>query len=146
MYNSPVNHGDMWTIVVWIADSTGAYVHGLSHIPREGSPELGLEDFSTSTGEDGARMSQPSVVGEGRPGSMPFVSHRPGDYGRLLLAVYVRWKTGLLVASDWLRPVTRGGGGGGWRLHTSCWIWWRVLDCCCLFLQRSRLCGALQQS
>ena len=57
-------------------------------------------------------MSQLSDVGVGRPGSVPFVSHRPGAYGRLLLAVYVRWKTGLLVTSDWLRPVTRGGGGG----------------------------------
>ena len=41
----------------------------------------------------------------GRPGSVPFVSDRPGAYGRLLLSVYVRWRT------DWLRPVTRGG----WR-------------------------------
>ena len=47
-------------------------------------------------------------LGVGRPGSVPFVSHRPGVYGRLLLAVHVRWKTGLLVSSDWLRPVTRG--------------------------------------
>ena len=97
------------------SDSTGAYVHSLSLISREGSPERGLEDFSTPPGEDGARMSEPSVVCEGRPGSMPFVSRRPGAYGRLLLAVYVRWKTGLLVASDWLRPVARGGGGG-WRV------------------------------
>ena len=42
---------------------------------------------------------------------VPFVSDRPGAYGRLLLAVYVRWQTGLLVPSDWQRPVTRGG----WR-------------------------------
>ena len=34
-----------------------------------------------------------------------------GAYGRLLLAVYVRWRTGLLISSDWLRPVTRGA----WR-------------------------------
>ena len=27
--------------------------------------------------------------------------------------VYVRWRTGLLVSSDWLRPVTRGGWRGG---------------------------------
>ena len=45
------------------------------------------------------------------PGSVPFVSHRPGAYGRLLLAVYVRWKMGLLVSSDWFRPVARGA----WR-------------------------------
>ena len=43
-------------------------------------------------------------------GSVSFVSQRTGAYGRLLLAVYVQCKTGLLVASDWLRPVTRGGG------------------------------------
>ena len=42
---------------------------------------------------------------------MPFVSVRPGAYGHFLLTVYVRWRTGLLVSSDWLRPVT----WGGWR-------------------------------
>ena len=108
------------------SDSTGTYVHGLSLVPREGLPELGLEDFSTSTGEDGAWMSQPSVVGEGRPGSVPFVSHRPGVYGRLLLAVYVWWKTGLLVASDWLRPVTRGSGG--WTHQSQRVVWLTSAD------------------
>ena len=44
-------------------------------------------------------------LGVGRPGSIP------GAYGRLLLAVYVQWKTGMLISSDWLRPVTRGA----WR-------------------------------
>ena len=48
---------------------------------------------------------------KGRPGLVPFVSYRPGAYGRLLLAVYVRWRTGLLVS--WLRPVTRGGWRAG---------------------------------
>ena len=47
----------------------------------------------------------------GHPESVPFVSDRPGAYGRLLLAVYVQWRTGVLVPSGWLRPVTRGG----WR-------------------------------
>ena len=56
-------------------------------------------------------------LGMGRPGSVPFVSHRPGAYGRLLLVVYVRWKTSLLVASDWLRPVTRGWLAGGSASH-----------------------------
>ena len=50
-------------------------------------------------------------LGVGRPGSVPFVSHRPGACGRLLLAAYVRWKTGLLVSSDWFRPVM----WGAWR-------------------------------
>ena len=50
-------------------------------------------------------------LGIGRPGSIPFVSEKLGAYGRLLLAVYVRWKTGLLISSDWLSLVTRGA----WR-------------------------------
>ena len=71
---------------------------------------LALEDISFSTGGSGARMSHVSGIGAGRLGSVPFVSHRHGAYGRLLLAVYVQWKTGLLVASDWLHPVTWGAG------------------------------------
>ena len=31
----------------------------------------------------------------------------PGANGRLLLAMYMRWQTGLLTAFDWLQPVTR---------------------------------------
>ena len=54
----------------------------------------------------------------GRPGSVPFVSDRPGAYGRLLLSVCVWWRTGVLVPSNWLSPVT----WGGWRTgsHTVC--------------------------
>ena len=52
-------------------------------------------------------------LGVGRPGSVPFVSDRPGAYGRLLMAVYMRWQTGLLVSSDLLRPVMRGGWRAG---------------------------------
>ena len=52
-------------------------------------------------------MDEPRLLyGCGTAGVL-FVSHRPGAYGCLLLAVYVRWKTGLLVSSDWLRPVMR---------------------------------------
>ena len=50
-------------------------------------------------------------LGIGRAGSIPFVSEKPGAYGWLLLAVYVRCKSGWLISSDWLRPVTRGA----WR-------------------------------
>ena len=76
-----------------------------------------MEDVSAAPGGDDAQMNLLYGADAGRPGSVPFVSQRPGAYGHLLLAVYVRWKTGLLVASDWLRPVMRGGGagGGGWR-------------------------------
>ena len=98
------------------SDRMGAYVHGLSLTPRESLPIPTLEDISFSTGGSGARMSHVSGIGTGWPGSVSFVSHQPGAYGRLLLAAYVRWKTGLLVASDWLRPCDAGGGGGGsWR-------------------------------
>ena len=100
------------------SDSTGVYVHGLSLATEGASPMEKMEDLSTAPGGDGAQMSLLSGAGAGRPGSVPFVSQRPGAYGRLLLAVYVRWKMGLLVASDWLRPVTRGGGAGG-RPHQS---------------------------
>ena len=57
-----------------------------------------------------------------RPGSVPFVSHRVGAYGRLILSTYERMKTGTLSACDWLTHVTRGtwrvappvdAGGGG---------------------------------
>ena len=61
-----------------------------------------------STGTNERSCVEPCLE-MGRPGSVPFVSDRPGAYGRLLLAVYVRWTTGVLVPSDWLRPVTRGG-------------------------------------
>ena len=42
-------------------------------------------------------------------------------FGRLLLTVYVQWRTGLLVSSDWLRAVTRGGWRAGFldRGHIS---------------------------
>ena len=63
-----------------------------------------------STGTNERLCVEPCLV-MGCPGSVPFVFDRPGAYGRLLLAVYVRWRTGMLVPSDWLRPVTRGG----WR-------------------------------
>ena len=90
------------------SDQMAAYVHDLALMPRECLP---VEDASVHTEESGARMSHAYCMGMGQPGSVPFVSHRPGAYGHLLLAVYVRWKTGFLASSDWLRPVTRGGGG-----------------------------------
>ena len=67
-------------------DCTGAYVHGLSLITKECLSVSELEDVSVSSG---ARMSHVSSIGAGWPGSVPFVSHRPGAYGRLLLALYM---------------------------------------------------------
>ena len=101
------------------SDRGASYVHELTLMPRGCLPVPEVGDASVPTEESGARMPTEEsgarmrhtyYMDMGRPGSVPLVSHRPGAYGRLLLAVYVRWKTGLLVSSDWLRPVTWGGG------------------------------------
>ena len=92
------------------SDRMGAYVHDLALMPLEYLSVTDLEDASVHTGGSGVWKSHVSGIGAERPRSLPFVSQRPGTYGRMLLAVYVWWKTGLLVTSDWLRPVTRGGG------------------------------------
>ena len=102
------------------SDSTGDYyVHDLSLATKVASPGEKREDLSCFRCGDGSRESQLAGAGAGSPGSVPFVSHRPGAYGQLLLAVHMRWKTSLLVASDWLGPVTWGGGGlaGGPTSH-----------------------------
>ena len=65
------------------------------------------QPFATFTFRDDC-----GYLGIGRAGSIPFVSDRPGAYGRLLLAVFVRWKSGLLVSSDWFKPVIRGAWRG----------------------------------
>ena len=87
------------------SDRTAAYVHDLT-INRRGpvdSPEW--EVASSVRPQPDWRKSVPGLV--------PFVSCRPGAYGRLLLTVYERWRTGLLEFADWLRPVTRGGWRAG---------------------------------
>ena len=94
------------------SDRTGAYVHCL--IPRTGLSDSTLWDNADVSVdiETGFTFNDDcGYLGVGRAGSIPFVSEKPGAYGRLLLAVYVRWRTGLLISSDWLRPVTRGA----WR-------------------------------
>ena len=95
------------------SDSTAAYVHDLTVNGRGlvHSPDAGVAS-TCYTRSNGHLCIEPSWE-RGRPGLVPFVSDRPGAYGRLLLTVYVRWRTGLLVSSDWLRPVTRGGWRAG---------------------------------
>ena len=107
-----VDHSDD-NCVCLSSDRTAYYIQGLSLMPRCDVPISENDDASVNTEESGARMDGAYCLGVGRPGSVPFVSHRPGAYGRLLLAVYVRWKTGLLVSSDCLRHVTRGGWRAG---------------------------------
>ena len=102
LYSEPwghVDHSDA-NCACLSSDRTAAYVHDLALMLRKCLPVSEVEDASVHTEESGARMSHAYCVGVGRPGSVPFVSNRPGAYGRLLLAVYVRWKTGLLVSSD----------------------------------------------
>ena len=89
------------------SDRTASYVHGLSLMPQCDVPISENDDASVHTEESGARIDRAYCLGVGRPGSVPFASHMPGAYGRLLLAVY-----GLLVSSDSLRPAT----WGGWRV------------------------------
>ena len=102
------------------SDRTGAYVHDLALMPQEYLTVSELEDASVHTGGSGARMSHAYGMSAGPPGLVPFVSHRPGAYGCLLLAVYVRWKTGLLVISDWLQLVTRGCWRAGLPVPVRC--------------------------
>ena len=94
------------------SDRTGTYVHCL--IPRTDlavSTPRDNDDVSVDIATGFAFNDDCGYLGIGRAGSIPFVSEKPGAYGRLLLAVYVRWRTDLLISSDWLRPVTRGA----WR-------------------------------
>ena len=72
------------------------------------SPDAGVAS-TCSTGSDGHLCIEPSWE-KGGLGLVPFVSYRPGAYGRL---------RGLLVSSDWLRPVTRGGWRAGF-LDSGC--------------------------
>ena len=95
------------------SDRTGAYVHcllplpgTLNSIPANDS-EVSVEVENGFTFKDDC-----GYLGIGRPGSIPFVSEKPGAYGRLLLAVYVRWRTGLLISSDWLKSITRNAWMG----------------------------------
>ena len=95
-----------------VSDRTGAFVHCLiPPLDQTGLTPGDNSDDSEIMSAGFAFRDDCGYLGVGRAGSIPFVSERPGAYGQLLLAVYVRWKSGLLISSDWLRPVTRGA----WR-------------------------------
>ena len=94
------------------SDRTGAYIHSLLPMPETSDSASTNDDEISGEVENGFTFNNDCVyLGVGRPGSIPFVSKKAGAYDRLLLAVYVRWKTGLLISSDRLRPVT----WGAWR-------------------------------
>ena len=92
------------------SDRTAAYVHDLTINGRGfvNPPDAGVAS-TCYTRSNGHLCIEPSWE-RGRPGLVLFVSDA---YDRILLTVYVRWRTGLLVSSDWLRPVTRGGSRAG---------------------------------
>ena len=107
-----INHEDI-NCDCQSSDRTAAYVHDLTVNGRGPvhSPDAGVA--STCYARSNGHLCKEPSWERGRPGLVPFVSDRPGAYCRLLLTVYVRWRTGLLVSSDWLGPVTRGGWRAG---------------------------------
>ena len=114
LLNNPWGHGEECVVKCdcLVSDRTGAYVHCLiPSVTQTGLTPLDNMDDSGEMATGFTFNDDCGYLGVGRAGSIPFVSEKPGAYGRLLLAVYVRWKTGLLISSDWLRPVTRGA----WR-------------------------------
>ena len=99
------------------SDRTGAYIHELSiAVPSPDAPSAELSPVPEGPAPESPSDEEDIHSVTRRPGSVPYVSQRAGVYGRLLLATYVRWQTGLLTACDWLWPVTRGVGV---RLHQS---------------------------
>ena len=106
-----------------VSDRTGAYVHCLiPKITQTGLTPMDNIDVSEEIATGFTFNDDCGYLGVGRAGSIPFVSEKPGAYGWLLLAVYVRWKTGLLISSDWLRLGSGARGGRscptGWKNRT----------------------------
>ena len=111
LLDNPWGHGEDCVVKCECLDSdrTGAYVHCLiPKIAQTGLTPLDNIDVSEEIATGFTFNDDCGYLGVGRAGSIPFVSEKPGAYGRLLLAVYVWWMTGLLISSDWLRLVTRG--------------------------------------
>ena len=94
LYSEPWGHVDnsYAHCVCLSSDRTAACVHDLALMHREHLPASEVGNASVHTGVSDARLCHTHCLGVGRPGSVPFVSDRPGAYGRLLLAVYVRWQ------------------------------------------------------
>ena len=94
-----INHDDI-NCGCQSSDRMAAYVHDLTVNERGPvhSPDAGVAS-SCYTRTNGHLCLEPSCE-RGRPGLVPFVSDMPGAYGRLLLTVYVRWRTVFLFFSD----------------------------------------------
>ena len=87
------------------SDRTAAYVHDLTVNRRGPVDSSDSEVASNVRPEPDWRKSLPGLV--------PFVSCRPGAYGRLLLTVMNGGGRACWLSADWLRPVTRGGWRAG---------------------------------
>ena len=73
------------------SDRTEAYIHNLLPIPETFHLTSPNDDEMSGEIENGFMFNNDcGYLGVCRPGSIPFVSQKPGAYGRLLLAVYVR--------------------------------------------------------
>ena len=121
------------------SDSTGAYVHDLSlascvrdssAVTEEAPPAGARDEVRSVRGVDFSRDCGSADSGMGHPGYplYPLCLIDQGLTALLLLAVYVRWKTGLLVASDWLRPVMWGGGAGRRLRQSQRGVWLTSAD------------------
>ena len=108
------------------SDSMGAYVHNLSlaSCGRDFSPVMeeapsaeARDEESSVHSVDFSRDCESADSGAGRPGSVPFVSHRPWAYGRLLLCTCDGRR------ASWWRQIgcvlLRGGLAGGSASHSA---------------------------
>ena len=61
------------------SDSTASYVHGLFPVPGEDESRIKEDDRTVMEPEDNEVVNNDcGYLGVGRPGSVPFVSNRPG--------------------------------------------------------------------
>ena len=94
LLNNPWGHGEECVAKCdcLVSDRTGAYVHCL--IPKIAQTGLTPLDNIDDSGEMATGFTfndDCGYLGVGRAGSIPFVSEKPGAYGRLLLAVWLRY-------------------------------------------------------
>ena len=78
-----MNHEDHDCICLF-SDQTGAYIHELSVT----LPSRDLVSAELYHVQEGHALCNHATC------SVPFMSHCAGAYGRLVLAMYVRWQTG----------------------------------------------------
>ena len=104
------------------SNSTRAYVHDLSLAScgrdtspvTEDVPTAGARDEDSSIrGVDFSRDCGSADSGTGRPGLVPFVSYRPGTYGRYMLHAVHAVEDGPLGGIG--LAASFYAGGGGWR-------------------------------